>query len=170
MGILEFNFSNVWDMEAACGDDVNDSNNPAPSTQAGIYIIHNENENTTYVGYADDAKKRWGTRYEALHCLGIPGAYAKKILCGFCRPTFSGAIPMNYKGNLGCEHALIRAVVNGLLGVTQNTNTQMSNTPYKPGPIHGDVLIRVYFPVPYFSKWGKLENAKEIRIPKNAAY
>ena len=170
MGVLRFDFKEVWDMEAACGDDVTDSDNPAPTTQPGIYIIHNENENTTYVGYADNAKKRWGSRYEAFHCFGIPAAYAKKVRCGFCIPTFNGPVAMNYCGFLGCEHVLIRAVVNGLLGVTQNTNTQLSNTLFSPGALFGDIVVEVFFPVGHYATWGKLENAKTVKIRKHDRY
>lgn len=169
MGVLSFDFTEIWDMGEACGDDVTASDNPAPKTKAGIYIIHNANENTTYVGYADNAKNRWGSRYEALHCFGIPNGYGKKILCAFCIPTFDGPA-MQFCGNLGCEHILIRAVVKGLLGVTTCTNTKLANTAFAPGTLFGDIEVRVYFPVGHHAKWGSLENAKNVKILKNTAY
>jgi hypothetical protein len=173
MKVLEFHFTQLWNMEAACGDDVTDSDNPAPVTAPGIYIIHNANEataekSTTYVGYAKNARDRWGGRYETLHCLGIPGTYGKRIFCGFCIPTLDGINCWNLVGAQACEHALMRAVYAGLLGKTMNTNTSLINTPFVPAC---DLEIRVYFQhVPRNGKWGHLENEKFVRIKQGTGY
>lgn len=170
MPVLEFNFKDVWTMEDACGDDATDSKNPAPNTSPGIYIIHNANGsiNSTYVGYAANARNRWSTRFEVLHCFGVPASYGKNIHCGFCTPTFNGPTSLNYEGSLGCEHALIRAVANGVLGPTTCTNTKLSN--YLFHYSHDNVEVRIYFPVGHFAKWGKLENAKNVKIAKGIGY
>lgn len=163
---IEFSFQqlNTWNMGPACGTDTKDSENPAPQTGACIYIIHNENENSTYVGYADNAKDRWSTRYEVFHCFGIPKAYAKKVHCAWCYPTLDGhtnVLLTSLTGQNSCEHLLMRAVVKGLLGPTTCTNTQQSKTAFYSPHVSG---VRVYFPVQHNAKWGKLENAKQANL------
>lgn len=167
MNDLEFYFTEFWDMGKACGDDVTASNNPAPATTAGIYIIHNKKENTTYVGYAENAKHRWATRYEVFHCLGIATDYGKNILCAFCVPEFNG-VKLTAKNNLlWSEHILIRAVVKGLLGVTTNTNSTSSKQPFiEPHRTR----VRVYLDGDVKKKWGRLDNPREVIIPAYSAY
>lgn len=137
MSTIYFNFAashrNHWTMRNACQEI---STNPAPNTSPCIYIIHNALTNNTYVGYADNAKKRWQARVETFHCLGIHKKHAKKILCAYCIPytlktsgkrlTYSGPL----KGTNSPEHLLIRAVARGVLGRTTITNTQLCNTRY----------------------------------------
>lgn len=119
-----------WNMELAC-DDI--SYNPAPNTTSGIYIIHNENSNNTYIGYADNANHRWEHRVETFFCLGIEKAYAKKVHCAFCYPSIryedgtGSKIPKAYlQGKDKAEHLLIRAVEKGLLGNTICVNSQLT--------------------------------------------
>lgn len=160
MGIVTFDFEahNSWNMAAACGDDFNSSTNPAPGTSPCIYIIHNKTENSTYVGYADNARHRWETRYEVFHIMGISRAYAQDILCAYCRPSMDIG-SMYLQGQNNCEHLLIRAVVNGLLGKTTSTNTQLGKTLFiNTAAKH----IRVYLPS---DPWGNLEGRKTIKIP-----
>jgi hypothetical protein len=127
MATVEFNFNLWWTMGKACGTSTKASYNPAPNKGPGIYIIHNSNvENTTYVGYADNCYHRWNGRTEVFHTLGIPKAYAKNVLCAFCLPSVDQGKSMWLEGMNNCEHLLIRAVVNGLLGVTTNTNSQLA--------------------------------------------
>ncbi|NWA25800.1 hypothetical protein HX870_06880 [Pseudomonas gingeri] len=161
MAIAEFRFETYhsWDMGLACGDDATPSVNPAPATTACIYIIHNTGENSTYVGYADNAFDRWKTRAEVFHIMGIPKAYAKNILCAYCLPTVDSGKSMFLAGQNNCEHLLIRAVVNGLLGVTTSTNTQLGKTPFI-NPIA--TMVRVYLPT---QKWGKLVGSRQIALP-----
>lgn len=66
---------------------------------------------------------------------------------------------MYLAGQNNCEHLLIRAVVNGLLGPTTSTNTQLGKTPFI-NAIAG--LVRVYLPS---DPWGKLEGAKQVALP-----
>ena len=170
MKVLEFYFDDLWDMEASCGDEVNESENPAPVTPQGIYIIHNANESgvksQTYVGYAKNARHRWGGRYETLHCLGVPASYGKNILCAFCVPTIGNKHAVNLDGLNACEHALMRAVVNGMLGKTTCTNTTLSRTKFFSPE---DLDIRVYFHN-IGPKWGSLENEKRIKIKQGVGY
>jgi hypothetical protein len=158
MATVEFHFKqqNAWTMGPACPNVANQSNNPAPTTTPCVYIIHNETENTTYVGYADNAQHRWSSRWEVFHCLGIPRTYADKILCAYCIPESTAVI--SFEGKHGCEHLLIRAVVNGLLGVTSSTNTQLGSAFFSNTNVS---QVRVYLPS---DKWGKLEGRKQINI------
>ena len=124
-----------WTMESACR---RYSTNPAPHTHPGIYIIHNENTNNTYVGYAENAHDRWKSRTEAFHCLGLRSNYAKKVHCAFCIPSFYFADGTSrslandqLKGSQKAEHLLIRGAVKGLMGATICTNTKTAFTPYK---------------------------------------
>lgn len=159
MAIVTFSFEihNSWNMAAACGDDFNPSTNPAPGTSPCIYIIHNKTENSTYVGYADNARHRWETRYEVFHTMGISKTYAQDILCAHCCPTMDTG-SMYLQGQNNCEHLLIRAVVNGLLGKTTSTNTQLGKTPFINKIATN---IRVYLPS---NPWGNLESHKTINI------
>lgn len=152
MATVEFHFKvhQSWNMGAACG---NPSTNPAPTTTACIYIIHNKKENTTYIGYADNAKHRWNGRTEVFHTLGIPVAYGQEILCAYCLPTMSSG-SMFLEGANACEHLLIRAVVRGVLGPTTNTNTQLATTFFSNASA---TKVEVYLPS---DPWGKLEGAK----------
>src|SRR3569623_1749386 len=148
---FEFKKINSWHMGPACGTDTTPSENPAPRTNACIYLIHNSGENSTYVGYADDAQHRWSTRYEVFHAFGIPKGYAKNILCAWCMPTVSHGLQMFLEGRNNCEHLLIRAVVNGLLGRTTNTNTQLATSHFA-----NHIATRVEVSLPS-DPWGKLE-------------
>ncbi len=161
MAIVTFDFStDVWNMGPACG---NPSYNPAPFTNPCIYIIHNSTENSTYVGYADDANDRWKSRTEVFHIMGIPKNYGKTVLCACCIPTVSGGKSMFLKGQDACEHLMIRAVVNGLLGITTSTNSQLGSTPFS-NPVAR--TIRVYLPTqPY---WGHLMSDREITFGNKA--
>ena len=135
-----------WTMGPACG---NPSNNPAPTTNPVIYIIHNSSvDNTTYVGYADDAEHRWRTRTEVFHCFGINQALGQQMLCACCVPVSNAHIFL--KGMHGCEHLLIRAVFGALLGVTDVTNTQLVNTPFNNANV---TSVRVRLPT---DPWGHL--------------
>ncbi|MBD2838758.1 hypothetical protein ID144_17075 [Pseudomonas sp. JM0905a] len=165
MATLEFHFKsqNSWNMGPACGSDLVPSTNPAPATTAGIYIIHNSTENSTYVGYADNCYNRWQSRYEVFHAMGIKKSYGKGILCAYCLPTMDVG-SMFLEGYNNCEHALIRAVVNGLLGVTQNTNTQLANTPFINKSI---TMLRVLLPT---DPWGKLLGARQVALHKSQHY
>lgn len=159
MATIEFHFKNynAWTMGPACAGPGGASLNPAPTTTACIYIIHNSVENTTYVGYADDAKHRWSGRTEVFHTFGIPQVYGQQILCAYCKPTSDGA-PVLLEGYGGCEHLLIRAVVNGLLDITTSTNTNLRNW-YFPNPYHpAKTTVRVYLPS---DPWGHLDGAKQ---------
>jgi len=142
----------------ACGTANKQSVNPAPKTNAGIYIIHNSNENSTYVGYADDAQNRWKARTEVFHTLGIPRNYAKRILCAFCVPSVLNGPQMFLAGQNACEHLLIRAVVNGLLGVTTNTNSQLANAPFTNNIA---TQVRVYLPS---DPWGRLDGRQQVNL------
>lgn len=154
---FEFKTKNAWTMGPACGDAKTPSINPAPATTSGIYIIHNDNENTTYVGYADNAVDRWQTRTEVFHCFGIPASYGSNILCAWCVPTMkTGSIFL--KGLHAAEHLLIRAVCKGLLGPTTNTNTQLSNIWFTNSSV---TKIRVYLPK---DPWGTLLGAREVSV------
>lgn len=154
MAMVEFYFKpqNEWTMGPACG---NPSKNPAPATTGCIYIIHNSTENTTYIGYADDALHRWNTRTEVLHIMGIPQVYGQKILCAWCCPTYTGNVPILLQGQNAAEHLLIRGVANGLLGKTTNTNTQLAVTPFKNSKFDH---MRVYLPS---DPWGCLKGRRE---------
>jgi hypothetical protein len=160
---IQFNFkaADSWTMEAACK---NPSVNPAPSSNPVLYLIHNQNENTTYAGYAVDAQDRWKTRTEVFHCFGIKEDYAKKILCAMCVPVLTdGSDPDGVMhGALNTpEHLLIRAVVKGLLGVTTNTNTGMAFAPYANPYSYNKVTIYL----PNNAKWGHLESNKAATLP-----
>jgi hypothetical protein len=165
MPTIEFYFKpyNEWTMGPACAGPGGSSINPAPSTTGCIYIIHNSAENTTYVGYADDANDRWKTRTEVFHIMGIPQTYGQKILCAYCKPTSDGPSSILYKDYAGCEHLLIRAVMNGLLGPTTCTNTQLGNWMF-PNPYHPTgTQVRVYLPK---DPWGKLQGRKQATFGK----
>ena len=173
MIILHFYFhagyGSNWTMEkACCATDTEDGDNPAPESNPCVYLIHNENTNNTYAGFADNAKKRWGTRTEAFHCMGIKADYAKKVLCAYCYPqledTVSGVVlphPGPLKGQDNPEHLLIRAVVNGLLGKTTSTNTKSGKTLCKK-PVN---INRIQISLPT-DPWGKLESEKFIDLPQ----
>ena len=160
MAIVEFYFkqNQSWDMGPACGDVTTSSVNPAPVTTACIYIIHNKTENTTYVGYADNANHRWNGRTEVFHTFGIPKSYGKKILCAYCRPSVDSGKSMFLEGQNNCEHLLVRAVVNGLLGVTTNTNTQLSGA-FFSNKIATE--LRVYLPS---DPWGCLAGRQRVYL------
>jgi hypothetical protein len=138
--------------------------NPAPVTHACIYIIHNNNSNETYVGYADDANDRWSTRTEAFHCMGIEVTYGAQIFCAYCYPTVKPG-SMLLKGTNNVEHHLIRAVVTGLLGVTTNTNTQMGALACSVD--HQVNEIRVYLPT---DPWGHLHGRQRIFVTPGQHY
>ena len=164
MSAIGFDFRGThWSMEAACGTNVMESVNPAPTTHPCIYIIHNQNTNQTYVGYAKDANDRWKTRYESFHCFGIDSIYAKNVLCAACIPEENStgawkAISGKIDGSNAAEHLLIRAVVNGVLGMTTSTNSMMGKVGYNyPGV--DEVLI--YLPK---NKWGYLEGQKSGKV------
>lgn len=156
---FDFDTTNAWTMGPACGTPGTPSVNPAPVTNPCIYIIHNTVENSTYVGYADNAQHRWSTRYEVFHAMGIPKNYGNKILCAYCYPKLSAG-QMFLEGQNNCEHLLIRAVVNGLLGVTTCTNTKLASTPFVNAAV---TKILVYLPS-YPAKWGKLEPDKQVVV------
>ncbi|GFM81550.1 hypothetical protein PSCICO_50550 [Pseudomonas cichorii] len=160
MATVEFYFQtqNAWNMGPACGTTITNSSNPAPATTACIYIIHNTHENSTYVGYADNAFDRWKSRTEVFHIMGIPNAYAKNILCAYCLPTVSGGHSMYLKGANNCEHLLVRAVANGLLGKTTNTNSQLATLPFSNSTA---TKVQVYLPS---DPWGKLEGRKQDNV------
>lgn len=159
MATIDFWFKpqNSWNMGPACGSVIVASVNPAPTTTACIYIIHNTTANSTYVGYADDALDRWKTRTETFHVMGIPQTYAQNILCAQCLPTSNGA-SMFLKGQNACEHLLIRAVVNGLLGVTTSTNSQLRTTPFINAVA---TQVRVYLPS---DPWGNLLGRRQVNL------
>lgn len=162
MATVEFNFNLWWTMGKACGTSSKASYNPAPNKGPGIYIIHNSNvENTTYVGYADNCSHRWNARTEVFHTLGVPKAYAKNILCAFCCPTVDQGKSMFLEGMNNCEHLLIRAVVNGLLGVTTSTNSQLGSTTFNNSIA---TLVRVYLPT---TNWGWLKGSRQIAVKAN---
>ncbi|MDH4584438.1 hypothetical protein E8F20_21500 [Pseudomonas sp. BN415] len=160
MATVEFDFKShhSWTMGPACGTAFTPSINPAPATTACIYIIHNTGENSTYVGYADNANDRWKSRAEVFHIMGIPKNYAKHILCAYCLPCVYGGPSMYLQGFNNCEHLLIRAVVNGLLGKTTNTNTQLASVPFANPTA---TKVRVRLPT---DPWGNLESDKEISL------
>lgn len=164
MATVEFYFQahHSWNMGPACGTVFNASVNPAPATPPCIYIIHNVQENSTYVGYADNANHRWKTRTEAFHIMGIPQAYGQQILCAYCQPTVSHGQSMYLAGSNNCEHLLVRAVANGLLGITTSTNTQLGGT-YFSNPIA--TQVRVYLPT---DPWGNLDGRQQDAV--NAFY
>ena len=160
MATVEFDFKShhSWTMGPACGTTFMSSVNPAPATTACIYIIHNTAENSTYVGYADNANDRWKSRTEVFHIMGIPKNYAKNILCAYCLPHVHGPHSMYLQGQNNCEHLLIRAVANGLLGVTTSTNTQLRTVPFS-NAIATKILVRL--PT---DPWGNLESDKQIAL------
>ena len=167
MSQMKFDFlkQNSWDMGPACK---NISLNPAPITNPCIYLIHNSTENTTYVGYADGANDRWKTRTEVFHISGITEVYGKGILCAYCLPTANTVWQL--KGQNNCEHVLIRAVANGLLGKTTSTNTQLGSTWFM-NSASSTLAVQVYLPAYPGKLWGKLESGgKEIKIQANSAY
>jgi hypothetical protein len=168
---IDFKFKpeNSWDMTSACGDDMNPSENPAPTSGPCIYLIHNENVNSTYVGYADNTRHRWSTRYEVFHIFGIEEDYAENIHCAYCVPKITGGLGINLHGLGNCEHLLIRAVVRGLLGVTQCTNTKLASTPFSNVNIFGGLTVNVYLPTNQ-AKWGDLENGKQKVINFGSVY
>lgn len=161
---IEFDFLSTghnWTMERS-------DRNYAPITNGCIYIIHNENSNSTYIGYADNAQDRWSHRVEVFHCMGIFNAYAKKVRCAVCFPKVTHnqrRIILNWKGTNGLEHLLIRAVRNGLLGRTTCTNTLLSTQLF---PLRDDTKITVY--LPGWNKWGKLDGSKEITLNAGTLY
>jgi len=159
MAELSFKFKeeSTWTMGPACCTPDGESINPAPTTPNCIYIIHNTSSNETYAGYADNAKNRWATRFESFHCFGIEKGYAQGILCAYCVPKVKESTQhLHLEGTGGFEHWLIRAVVNGLLGVTTSTNTQLRKTPVPTNGIH-----RISITLPTKSdKWGHLSNGK----------
>ena len=161
MATLYYNFNVIgheWDMGPACA---NPSINPAPATVPCIYIIHNSNSNETYVGYAFNARHRWRTRTEAFHCFGIEEDYAQNILCAYCIPCdqhgnqYQGV----FQGANSPEHLLIRAVRNGVLGVTTCTNTQMRELPCIPP--NGIDQLEIHLPAP---NWGGLLGDRYVDI------
>jgi hypothetical protein len=160
MAIVEFEFKahHSWTMGPACGNVINASVNPAPTTSGCIYIIHNSAENSTYVGYAEDAQHRWSTRTEVFHIMGIPRNYADRILCAYCKPSVDSGKSMWLEGKHNCEHLLIRGVVNGLLGVTTSTNSQLGGQ-YFVNKIA--TQMRVYLPT---DPWGRLEGRKQCTV------
>ncbi|MEQ1764607.1 MAG: hypothetical protein ABL984_15870 [Pyrinomonadaceae bacterium] len=159
--VFNFEAANSWTMEEACKKV---SNNPAPQSHPVLYLIHNQNENTTYAGYAQDARHRWLTRVEVFHCFGMKQDYGKNVLCSMCIPVLSNNAnhdgPMHTALN-SPEHLLIRAVVKGLLGVTTNTNTDLSEAPY----INPYSYNRVIVYLPTKPKWGHLESDKMTVLP-----
>ena len=162
--------NSYWNMKPACGTDATASVNPAPVTNPCIYIIHNENTNQTYVGYADNANHRWNTRTETFHCLGIDRAYAKKVHCAYCYPREGDKAGNNLtkigagflEGKQRAEHLLMRAVANGLLGVTTCTNTRDAKTLFT-GPIVISKVAGVVVRLP--AKFGALDKAKYVALP-----
>jgi hypothetical protein len=155
-----------WTMEDACE---NLSKNPAPdNAQPCIYIIHNSNTNHTYVGYAEKLLNRWKTRAEVFHTMGIDRNYAKNVLCAYCVPAVlkgtKKKVHIELQGQNAMEHILIRAVVNGLLGQTTNTNTVIANTPVM---LTAGDIIHVVLPQTNTKtdRWGYLEASKSITLP-----
>lgn len=168
---IQFDFSpagNNWNMGPACGDP---SQNPAPVTFPILYLIHNFNTNTTYAGYAQDAQHRWGDRTEVFHCLGIAQAYAQNVFCAMCIPhILNGHMRLDVPGAMHgaintAEHLLIRAVVNGLLGITTCMNTVLRNVPYTNPHNYTDVDI--YLPA---DPWGTLHSDRTSPLPFHAPY
>ncbi|MCG9575378.1 GIY-YIG nuclease family protein [Vibrio tubiashii] len=166
MATLLFNFKapngTNWDMAAACQSP---SKNPVTlASNPCIYIIHNSNTNHTYVGYAKNAKKRWDSRTEAFFCMGIQKKYAAKVLCAYCYPKLGNTnVPFgSLKGQNNAEHALIRAVKNGLLGKTTSTNTSLRQTEFDPNflVVNGKTVDRIQVSLPATGAWGHLESDK----------
>jgi hypothetical protein len=155
MARAQFDFRVVdqrWDMRDACD---NPSGNPAPNTNPCIYIIHNSNVNATYVGYAANCRNRWAARTEVFHDFGIPVDYGRGVVCAFCIPAIVPGVVMALQGMNNFEHLLIRAVVNGLLGRTTCTNTQLAGVPFT-----NQNVTEVSVWLPNLVKWQQLESPK----------
>jgi len=159
------NDSQEFTMGKACK---NPSTNPCNQSQPCIYVIHNTNNapNTVYVGYAQDANNRWETRTEVFHHFGFSHAYGKNVKCAWCRPKISKAnIPNPNQNNLAhwdyinagsllgankAEHLLMRAMIQGLMGVITVTNTTSVNTPFlKQTHFQNLTTLWVYFGVKF---------------------
>jgi hypothetical protein len=161
-------YGDSWTMAPACGGQ-GASVNPAPKTGPCVYIIHNTSSNETYAGYAVDANHRWSTRTEAFHCMGIEATYGARVLCAYCYPIFGSGNNWtkvtNLEGTNNQEHLLVRSVVNGLLGVTTNTNTMLRTTPFG---VHRTVdRVEVYLPT---DPWGKLSGARFFNLTPGGTY
>lgn len=139
-------FSQSFTMSKPC------SNNPVnPSNQSNhvIYIIENTNHNppTSYVGYTRDPRERWTSRTEVCAHLGLSQPYGKAIKCAWCKPRISiqgvanpnvnnvadwQNVPANdLKGQDCAEHLLIRAMIQGVMGIVVCTNTQLVNMQFR---------------------------------------
>jgi hypothetical protein len=136
-----------------------------------LYLIHNIDQNTTYVGFAKSAVNRWGGRYGVFHTTGIPESIGQRVHCTCCRPQFLNAdgsktmVPPRFlMGKNKVEHLLVRAVMRALIGRTLNTNTNL----LKPFPvystaIHGKKIteVRIVLP-PAFGKLKTMAHYKRL--------